>query len=229
MGSSPRQSGWPASDEIPNESWRRSRHIHDWIHAGTADWGLTIASEHQQIRLGDEAIRAEMLRGTRFTSVKVVRGDEVASLHYPPPGTYVFRYSLSSSPGDWRQSKAYRAGMGWNNPLLPVSVVDTISRKSLPPTVSFCSLKQDSLVLSALKKSDGEPSVLLRVYEMEGRPVETPVQFLGRTWVFREVNLLEEDLDQPERDMLRSGPYALRTIKLNFGPGVYHPDPPGPK
>lgn len=207
--------GTHASDEIPNESWRRSRHIHDWIHAGTAEWGLTIASDHQQIRLGDDLIRAEMLRGTRFTSVKVVRGDEVGSLHYPPPGTYVFRYSLSSSPGDWRQAKAYRAGMDWNNPLLPVSVVDALSSKSLPPTGSFCSLKQDSLVLSALKKSDLGPSVLLRVYEIEGRAVETPVEFLGRTRTFGEVNLLEEDVERSSGEVLRGGAYAIKTIRIN--------------
>jgi hypothetical protein len=36
--------GTHASDEIPLEDWKRSRHVHDWIHAGAADWGLTIAS-----------------------------------------------------------------------------------------------------------------------------------------------------------------------------------------
>ena len=79
----------------------------------------------------------------------LARGNEVASLCYPPPGAYVFRYLLSPAAGDWRASKAYRAGMGCNNPLLPVSVVDAISAKSLPPTYSFASVKQDSVVLSA--------------------------------------------------------------------------------
>jgi alpha-mannosidase len=53
--------------------------------------------------------------------------------------------------------------MGLTNPLLPVSVVDGISRKALPPSKSFCSLTQDNLVLSALKKSDLDSSLLLRV------------------------------------------------------------------
>ena len=142
-------------DEIQLDSWQQSRHVHDWIHAGNAEWGLTIAADHQQIRLGENLIRAEMLRGTKFTSAKVVRGDDVASMNYPPPGKYVFRYSLSSASGDWKASKAYRAGMGLTNPLLPISVVDTISAKSLPPTHSFCSLGQDSLVLSAIKMDSG--------------------------------------------------------------------------
>jgi alpha-mannosidase len=126
-----------AGDEIKPDSWKQCRLVQDWLHAGTAEWGVNIASDHQQFRFGDSVIRAEMLRGTRYTSVKVVRGDEISSLFCPPPGTYVFRYSLSSANGGWKTSKAYRVGMNWNNPLLPVSVW-TLSRSKnfLPHTVS---------------------------------------------------------------------------------------------
>ncbi|HEY5913119.1 MAG TPA: glycoside hydrolase family 38 C-terminal domain-containing protein [Verrucomicrobiae bacterium] len=203
-----------AGDEIKHDSWKNSRLIHDWIHAGTPDWGVTLASDHQQIRLGENLIRAEMVRGTRFTSVKVVRGDAVGSLHYPPPGTYVFRYSLSSAPGDWKAAKAYRMGLNWNNPLLPVSVVDTISAKTLPPTHSFCSVNQSNLVISALKKADLGPEILLRAYEIEGAQADTTVEFLGRDLSFGEVNLLEEDQGQGQFRVLRAGPFAIKTIKI---------------
>ncbi len=155
-----------------------------------------------------------MPRGTRYTSVKVVRGEEVTSMFYPPPGRYVFRYSLSSAAGDWKTAKAYRSGMGLNNPLVAVEVADRISAKSLPPTRSFCSLKQDNLVISALKKSDLEASLLLRVYEIEGAPAESTVEFLDGTPVFGETNLLEEDLPGQPRQTLTVAPYAIHTLKL---------------
>jgi len=205
-----------AGDEIKPDSWRNSRLIHDWIHAGNAEWGLTLSADHQQIRLGEDLIRAQMVRGTRFVSVKVVRGDEVTSLHYPPAGTYAFRYSLSSGSGDWKVAKAYRTGMNWNNPLLPISVVDAISGKTLPPTRSFCSVEQDSIVISALKKADLDTSVLIRAYEIEGAPVKTSVEFLGKKPAFNEVNLLEEDLGQPSQQVLRGGPYSIKTVKLSL-------------
>jgi len=91
-----------AGDEIKMDSWKNCRFVHDWIHAGTAKWGLNIATDHQLVRLSEGMIRGEMLRGTRFTSAKVVRGGEVASMYYPPPGTYIFHYSLSSAGGDDR-------------------------------------------------------------------------------------------------------------------------------
>jgi hypothetical protein len=203
-----------AGDEIKPDSWHNSRIVHDWIHAGTADWGLNIATDHQQVRLSEGVIRAEMLRGTRYSSVKTVHGNEATSLHYPPAGAYVFRYSITSAAGDWKTAKAYRAGMDWNNPLLPVSVVDEISTKTLPPTHSFCAVKQDNLVISALKKSGVDDSLLLRVYEIEGGPVETPIEFLGRPAKFGEVNLLEEDSGSSAEKTLRGSPYAIKTVKL---------------
>jgi hypothetical protein len=204
-----------AGDEIKPDSWHNSRIIHDWIHAGTAGWGLTIATDHQQVRLSEGVIRAEMLRGTRFTSVKVVRGEEVTSMHYPPPGAYIFHYSLSSANGDWKAAKAYRIGMNWNNPLLPIPVVDAISRKTLPPTHSFCSLSQDTIVLSALKKADRGDSVLLRLYDIEGAPVETPIQFLGKQAAFTQVNLLEEESNSQLQQVVRGQPLSIITLKLS--------------
>jgi alpha-mannosidase len=201
-------------DEITKESWLGGRHVHDWIHAGNAEWGLTIATDHQQVRLGDGLIRAEMLRGARFSSAKVVRGEEVTSMFYPPPGKYVFHYSLSSAAGDWKASKAYRAGMAFTNPLLPVVVEDAVSSKSLPPAQAFCAVKQDSVIISAIKKADLDSSVLVRVYEMEGNPVRTPLEFLGIARSFTQTNLLEEVSGATPAPLLEAGPYTIRTLKL---------------
>lgn len=203
-------------DEISNESWRRSRHIHDWIRADAVDGGLTIATDHQQIRLGDDVICAEMVRGTKYVSVKVGRGDKRTSMYYPPQDTYVFRYSLSSGPGDWKACKAYRSGIGWTNPLLPISVADEITSKSLPPAQSFCEIKQDNLVLSALKKANLGPSIMLRAYEIEGLPIKTSVEFLGRRFDFSKANLLEEETGGTVQRELRGGPYEIKTIKLDY-------------
>ncbi|MEO7143626.1 MAG: glycosyl hydrolase-related protein [Bryobacteraceae bacterium] len=201
-------------DEIKKDSWLSARQIHDWIFAGVPDWGVTLASDHQFVRLDGATIRAEMVRGTRFTSVKVVRGDQIGSLQYPPPGTYQFHYSLSSGSGDWRANKSYQAGMAFNHPLLPVSVVDDISHKSLPPTHSFLPLKADGLVLSAVKKADTGGGIVLRFFETTGRTVTTPVSFLGKEHSFREVNLLEEDRGGAAQQSLTLRPYQIKTIRL---------------
>src|SRR5262249_30391254 len=160
------------------ESWLSSRHIQNWIFAGNADWGVTVATGEQFMRLGEGVMRSQMLRGARFTSVKVVRGDSVGVMDYPPKGVYTFRYSISSGRGDWRANKSYRAGMNFNSPLLPISVVDDISQKSLPPTQSFFSTESDTMVLSAVKKADTDDAIVLRMFETEGISARTPITFL---------------------------------------------------
>lgn len=209
-------SGPSAGDEINKEAWEKYRTIQDWVFAGTPEWGVTVAANHQLVKLESGMIRANMIRGQRYTSVRVVRGEEVTSIHFPAPGHYIFKYSLSSGAGDWKAFRSYQTGLSFNNPLIPVSVVDEISRKSLPPTHSFCSVRGDHLVVSALKKSDLDGSIVLRLYEIEGTAGESPVEFLGQPRNFREVNLLEEEVARGQQEVLKVKPYEIKTIKIAF-------------
>ncbi|HVH89477.1 MAG TPA: glycosyl hydrolase-related protein, partial [Terriglobales bacterium] len=204
-----------SGDEIQPEAWKEYRAIQSWAFAGDQQWGLTLAADHQLVKLEDGLIRANMIRGQRYTSAKIVRDDEVTSIHFPAPGHYVFRYSISSGAGDWKSQKSYRVGMNFTNPLVPVSVIDDISAKSLPPTNSFFAVQGDNLVLSAVKKAEGtDPSIVVRMYEILGSKAETPVTFLGNHPQFRNSNLLEEDSGRGEERMLRIDPFEIKTIKL---------------
>jgi alpha-mannosidase len=207
-------SGPRARDEIQREAWEKYRVIQGWVFAGTPEWGVTVAADHQLVRLEDGLIHANMIRGQRYTSAKIVRGDQLTSMHYPANGHYVFKYSLSSGAGDWKAVRSYQAGLSFNSPLVPVSVVDDISSKSLPPTHSFCSVQGDDLLITALKKSDAGSSVILRLYEIQGKKTETPVMFLGKQQSFRETNLLEEDLGSADEKVLGANPYEIKTLRL---------------
>ena len=208
-------SGPRARDEIAKEFWKQWRQIQDWIFAGTAEWGLTVAADRQVMTLSSGVIRAGMLRGT-YSAVGITRRGKPFLLQLPPAGTYVFRYSLSSGKGDWAAAKSYRAGMALNNRLIPVSPADELSQKSLPPTQSFCSFEAGNLVVSALKKADLEAAVLVRVFEIDGSAADTPVEFLNQKRSFQEVNLLEEEVRSGDQQALRVRPYEIRTLKLRM-------------
>ncbi len=203
-----------ASDEITKENWMKSRDIQHWLWAGGPDWGLTIAADHHQVKLEDHLVRAEMVRGTRFTSVRVVRGEKVGSLNYPPPGTYIFRYSLTSAPGDWTAARSWRAGIDFNNALIPVNVMDEISPKSLPASYSFCSVSGDNVVVSALKKADSGEQLVLRMYDIQGKAAEVSIEFLGKRRSATEINLLEEPIKQSLQHTLAIQPYQIQTLSL---------------
>lgn len=76
------------------------------------------------------------------------------------------------------------------HPLLPVSVIDELSHKTLPPTNSFLSIQAGNVVLSAVKKAESGRFIILRFYEIQGTKAETPVTFLGKQQDFHETDLL---------------------------------------
>ena len=208
-------SGPHAGDEVSRDEWQLWRQIQDWIFAGTPEGGITVAADRQLMILGDGVIRAGLLRGT-YSSLGVTRGGKSVLVQVPPAGTYVFRYSLSSGPGDWAAAKSYRLGLGFSAPLIPVTSADRLSSKSLPPSQSFCSLAAENLVVSAVKKAQRDGAIVLRVVEMEGARAQTPVEFLGRTAALRAVNLLEEEGRTGDQDLLRVAPYEISTVRLQI-------------
>ena len=205
-------SGPHMGDEITKESWLNARHIQDWIFAGAQYWGLTLAADHQFVRLDGGMFRGQMVRGSRASSVKVVDDNGVGSLHYPPLGTYTFKYSITTGPGDWRSNKSYRTGLNFNNPLIAVGVVDDISSKTLPPSQSFLETNLETAVLSAVKKAGRGPDLVMRWYEIEGAASSPVVRFLGKQAAVEPLNLLEESA--PATAGLR--PYEIKTVRMIF-------------
>jgi alpha-mannosidase len=217
-----------AGDEIAKDFWKQWRQIHDWVYAGTNEWGLTIAADHQVVTLAPGVVRGGMLRGS-FSAVDITRHDKRVLRQFPPAGAYVFRYSLSSGKGDWRAARSFRTGMALNNALIPVSPADDLSQKALPPSQSFCSLEGASLVLSALKKSESGEALVLRVYDTAGVRGETAVDLIGHKRRFHEVNLLEEDAAGADQDVLRINPFEIKTVRVSRVSGTVYETPETPR
>jgi len=207
--------GPQASDEMPRDVWSKWRQIQDWVFAGDKEWGYTVAADHQFLTVDDASIRAGMLRGTIYSPLRVVREGQPALSVWPRSGMYVFHYSFTSGKGDWAAAKSWRSGMEFNMPLIPVTAVNELSQKPLPPERSFLSLDADNLVVSALKKADRDGAIVLRVFEVRGDAAESPVRFLGRERSFRAVNLLEENLPTGQLNVLHVQPYEIGTIKFS--------------
>jgi alpha-mannosidase len=208
-------SGPRGGDEISREQWKQLRQVQDWIFAGTPDLGLTITTDRLLVTLGEGVIRAGMLRGT-YSTTGFSREGKPVLIPVPPAGKYVFRYSVSSGKGDWTAAKSWRIGMASSNPLIPITSVDELSAKMLPPTHSFCSVAGDNLLITALKKAEAGDSVVLRAVEIEGARVETPIEFAGATRTFRPVNLLEEETQSRDDTILRIAPFEISSIRLKI-------------
>ena len=208
-------SGPSRDDEVAVDIWKGWRQIQDWVFVGTREWGFTVSADHNLIEVGAEAIRADMLRGTRFSPSRTMKDGRQVLDTRPPAGTYVFRYSFTSGQGDWSSGKSWRAGMEFSTPLIPVSSVDSVSEKSLPAEKSFVSFSADNIILTAMKKADIDGTIVLRAFEIQGKTANSPLVFLGHERSLRQTNLLEQDLPMGGQNALHMGPYEIDTFKVS--------------
>jgi alpha-mannosidase len=213
------KAGPHGDDEVLPDIWKGWRQIQDWVFVGTKEWGFTVSADHNLIEVGNASLKADMLRGTRFSPATAIKNGQLIVDARPPAGTYVFRYSFTSGKGDWAAGKSWRAGMAFSTPLIPVSAVDSVSEKPLPPENSFLFFNADNLVLTAMKKADRAESVIVRAFEIQGKAAQGSILFLGQPPNFRQVNLLEDDLPTGEQKTLNVQPYEIDTLKLPI-PGM---------
>lgn len=201
-------------DEVPRAIWQGWRQIQDWVSSDAADWGVTISADHQFFTVTKDSVRGSMLRGTRFNPLNIVHEGKPVLLQQPPAGTYVYRYSFTSGRGDWAARQAWRSGMQFNTPPIPVEAANDVIGKSAPPERSFLSLDVPDVVVSALKKSDSGNSVVLRAFDERGRTAETPVHFLGNETAFRPANMLEEETGKTDLKRLQFKPFEIQTVRI---------------
>lgn len=205
-----------STDEVSPQLWKKWRQIQYWIASSSPDWNLTISADHQLFTVDKEALRGDMIRGTTFNQLRTYQDGKPVPLEQPSPGTYVFRYSISSGAGDWRQERSWQAGMAFNSDLIPVVSEDDLSKKTLPAEQSFLKLNGESLVVTALKKADNGDGIVMRVFDETGQRVQTAVQFLGRDQEFHQVDLLEQGTDTDVSSRLEIGPYKIETIEMQI-------------
>jgi len=205
-----------ARDEIQKDAWVKYREIQDWIWVGTKNYGFTVAIDHNLLRFDNCIIRSQMLRGLRWTSGRITRDGITTTNQYPPEGNYTFRYSFTSGRGDWKENDSYKTGIDFNTPLIPVAVADEISEKSLPPSASFLRLSSDDLVLSAVKKAENDPGLVVRFFDIKGSGGKTQVLWMDKIQNFREVNLIEEKPAPKDQILLKVDPFEIKSVKLHI-------------
>jgi len=140
----------------------------------------------------------------------------------PEVGESDIGFSLVPHVGAWSPSMAARLGYEFNH---PVSVVATdVHDGSLPTTRGFVTVETANVLLSGIKKAEDSDSIIIRLYEMEGKQTRARVK-MDRALVARRSEVVETDLlERPletstakmEGDTLTVSipPYGIATVKL---------------
>jgi hypothetical protein len=105
----------------------------------------------------------------------------------------LFRYSLTTHKGGWREGRAHNFGWAFQNPLIPICM-NGKKKGTLSTSYSFCQIEQPNVLLLALKQAEDGDGLIVRLMETEGKDTEVTVRlpFLTITRAYQ-TNLVEEN------------------------------------
>ena len=106
----------------------------------------------------------------------------------------LFRYSLTTHDGHWRNGRCARFGWGVANPFIVDRVQGKRNGSLAHDTMSFCSVDKPNVLLTTLKRAEDGNGMVLRLIETEGQETTASIR-LPHVSVSDAMmtNLVEED------------------------------------
>lgn len=137
----------------------------------------------------------------------------------PDLGVHHIGYSIYPHKGRWSKDETIRKAAEFNQPLL--AQWQKVHTGTLPSSFALFNLKPDNLVISALKRADGDKGIILRFYEVEGKKTKATLISSLPFSSCSETNLLEE---KEKSGLSLTGkeiqtevlPFEIRTILFTY-------------
>jgi alpha-mannosidase len=148
------------------------REVIDWFSASNGDFGVTISSSvavFDWIDPTGATVDYPVLQPLLLASRKSCHAE---GNWYLQTGDHTFNFSLYSYKGSWKNG--WKKGTEASQPLIAVTGASGQSEKTLPESMSFCSVDADNVFISTIKKCDDDDSVVIRCCELEGRDARHP-------------------------------------------------------
>jgi alpha-mannosidase len=156
----------------------------------------------------------------------VLRLSLLRSPEWPDPhadeGHHEFTYSLYPHAGSWRDAQTVRRGYELNYKLIAVS--SQKHQGALPGEHSFVKLEADNVVLTAMKKSEDDASLVLRFYEWAGKEADVKLHLPAGAQSASETDLMERPIAdltvQNDAVTVHTKPYEIKTLKVRYAPNA---------
>jgi hypothetical protein len=214
--------GGPAYGDLDYDQPCRDLHpreVQDFVDASDEHGGLTLSSSVSVFDWIDPTTNAPgetVLQPVLLASRKSCNGEGV---WYPQAGDHHYRFALTSHTGDWHHG--WREGIAANHPLLTVVGAPPRSDARLPETKSFFSLSESNVLISTIKKCEDDDSVVVRLYDLEGRDTKPLLTTFLPVRGVSHANLIEQKQDgiaaHGNELSLPVGHHAIETYRLDFG------------
>jgi alpha-mannosidase len=194
----------------------RPREVQNFLYAGDDRFGLTLTTSvavNDFKDPTDDPVAYPVLQPVLLASRRSCHGE---GNWYLQEGDHHYRFSLTSHAAGWRNG--YRAGIAPNDPLVAVVAPAPASRADLPESKSFLPYSAPNLVLSTMKKAETDDSVILRLYDIEGKDTEAAIEPFAPVQTVLRTNIIEEGgaplKPVKGRLILPVGHHAVETVKL---------------
>ena len=154
----------------------------------------------------------------------VLRLSLLRSPEWPDPhadeGHHEFTYSLYPHGGNWRDAQTVRRGYELNYKMMAVQPHK--HEGTLPSEHSFIGVDADNVVLTAIKKSEDDDSLVLRFYEWAGKEADVKLHLPPGAQSAEETNLMEKPMGdlalRNDSVTVHAKPYEIKTVKVRFAP-----------
>jgi alpha-mannosidase len=192
------------------------REVQDWFNASKENTSVTISSSvavFDWIDATDTLNRATVLQPILLSSRKSCHGE---GNYYLQTGNHSYQFRLTSNTGDWQNS--VQAGKQQNQPLEPIVLNVKAAQKGLPLNYSFAGVNANNIIISTIKKSEDNNSIIMRLVDMQGKPADATINWFGKINAISKTNIIEEE-DVPlntkiDNIHLLVNPYSIETIRL---------------
>lgn len=192
------------------------REVQDWFNASEKNTSVTISSS---VAVFDWVDPTE--NKNPFTVLQPILLASRKSCHwegnyYLQPGNHSYQFSLTSNKGDWQNS--IHAGKQQNQPVQPIVVDVDATKEGLPLSYSFAGVNADNIIISAIKKSEDENNIIMRLVDMQGKSVDATINWFGKVNGVNTTNIIEEE-DKPlikntDAIKLLVKPFSIETIRI---------------
>lgn len=201
--------------EVPAQQWAG-------ITAADGSYGLSIMNN---CKYGWDKPTDNTIRLTLLHTPSTARG--YAYQDQQDLGQHRFTYALVGHKGNHIDGQVAAKAEALNQPLLPFVAPKHVG--SLGRSYSFVQPSTTQMGLKAVKRAQDGNSYVVRIYELEGKPLDAALNFGGEIESAQELNGVEEVVGKADfsgkKLMVKSTPFQIKTysVKLKKAPVAVAP------
>lgn len=193
-----------------NTDWEKARFevpAIRWADLSDGAYGVSLLNESKYgYDIKDNVMRLTLLRSPLSPDPMADRGK------------HSFSYSLYPHEGNWKEAHTVQKGYEFNVPLL--AFFQEEHKGVLPPSLSFFHVVPSNIILASIKKAEDRSTIILRIYEAEGKDTEACLEFFRTPKKIYELDLMEQRLRtisfNDKSATLHFGKSEIKTIEIEF-------------